>query len=132
MLITSPLAFPISLILDAILGDEIGTVYTRNRLTELLKVTENRHDMNKEEVDIVTGALNLQRKTAKNVMTKLKYCYMLPADTTLGFDTMVDIIIYLYYIYTLENSTTTNGIIIITTQKAVTTTFTTPYLIYIC
>jgi metal transporter CNNM len=31
MLVTSPLAFPLSKILDKILGAEIGTVYNRNR-----------------------------------------------------------------------------------------------------
>ncbi|XP_039281473.1 metal transporter CNNM4 [Nilaparvata lugens] len=38
MLVTSPLAYPISRILDLVLGEEIGAVYTRERLKELVKV----------------------------------------------------------------------------------------------
>ena len=43
MLVTSPLAFPISKILDKILGAEIGTVYNRERLMELIKVISLNH-----------------------------------------------------------------------------------------
>ncbi len=38
MLITFPMAYPISLILDRILGKEIGEFYDRERLKELIKV----------------------------------------------------------------------------------------------
>jgi Hemolysins and related proteins containing CBS domains len=38
MILTFPLAYPISKILDWILGEEIGNVYTRERLKELVKV----------------------------------------------------------------------------------------------
>ena len=38
MFITFPLAYPLSKILDKVLGEEIGSVYTRERLKELLRV----------------------------------------------------------------------------------------------
>lgn len=38
MLLTAPLSYPISKILDFILGEEIGNVYNRERLKELVKV----------------------------------------------------------------------------------------------
>ena len=38
MLITFPLSYPISLILNLILGEEIGAYYNRERLKELIKV----------------------------------------------------------------------------------------------
>ena len=37
MLLTCPLSFPISKILDWVLGSEIGTVYNRERLMELIR-----------------------------------------------------------------------------------------------
>ena len=37
MLVTSPLSWPISKLLDCILGEELGTVYNRAKLLELLK-----------------------------------------------------------------------------------------------
>lgn len=42
MLVTFPLAFPISLILDRILGKEIGDYYNRERLKELIKVNQTQ------------------------------------------------------------------------------------------
>lgn len=38
MILTFPLSYPISSLLDFILGEEIGAVYTRDRLKELVKV----------------------------------------------------------------------------------------------
>lgn len=39
MLVTFPMSYPISLILDRILGEEIGAYYNRERLKELIKVS---------------------------------------------------------------------------------------------
>lgn len=41
MLITFPLSYPISKLLDVLLGEEIGNVYNRERLKELVKVRFN-------------------------------------------------------------------------------------------
>ena len=91
MMITSPLSFPISLILDKILGSEIGTVYNKERLMELLKVTDQYNDLGKDEVKIVTGALVLKEKMVKDVMTHLDDCYMLPLSAVLNFKTVSEI-----------------------------------------
>ena len=91
MFITSPLSFPISKVLDMILGSEIGTVYNKERLMELLKVTDQYNDLEKDEVNIVTGALALKEKTVKDVMTHLEDCYMLPLSSVLNFKTVSDI-----------------------------------------
>ena len=50
MVLTFPLSYPISLILDCVLGEEIGYVFNRDRLRELLRVTENQIDLKKDEV----------------------------------------------------------------------------------
>ena len=50
MVLTFPLSYPISRILDCILGEEIGYVFNRDRLRELLRVTENQIDLKKDEV----------------------------------------------------------------------------------
>ena len=41
MVITFVISYPISKILDLILGEEIGTVYNRKKLMEMLKVNLN-------------------------------------------------------------------------------------------
>jgi len=50
MVLTFPLSYPISRILDCILGEEIGYVFNRDRLRELLRITENQIDLKKDEV----------------------------------------------------------------------------------
>ena len=91
MMITSPLSYPISKLLDWILGEELGTVYNRARLLELLKVTMDATDLNKDEVNILCGALVLQEKTVENIMTPLADCYMLPVESVLDFKTVSEI-----------------------------------------
>ena len=91
MLLTFPISYPISKLLDMILGKEIGSVVTRERLVELLRVTDEYNDLQKEEVDIISGALELQKTTVKSVMTPLSDCYMLDDDSILDFKTVTEI-----------------------------------------
>uniref|UniRef100_A0A8C1N9T0 Metal transporter n=1 Tax=Cyprinus carpio TaxID=7962 RepID=A0A8C1N9T0_CYPCA len=91
MLLTFPLSFPVSKLLDCILGQEIGTVYNREKLVEMLKVTEPYNDLVKEELNIIQGALELRTKTVEDVMTPLSNCFMIHIDTVLDFNTMSEI-----------------------------------------
>merc|ERR1719510_2566321 len=91
MVLTFPLSFPISLILDKILGDELGTVYDKKKLIELLRITNENNDLEKDEVDIVTGALVYKEKTVKHIMTFIQDCYMLPLKSVLNFETVSEI-----------------------------------------
>ncbi|XP_059056373.1 unextended protein-like [Achroia grisella] len=90
--ICAPLAWPTSKLLDYFLGEEIGTHYNRERLKELVKVTNHVNDLDKEEVNIISGALDLRKKTVRDVMTKLSDCFMLPINSVLDFETMTDIV----------------------------------------
>ncbi|XP_045489776.1 unextended protein [Pieris rapae] len=90
--ICAPLAWPTSKLLDYFLGEEIGTHYNRERLKELVKVTNHVNDLDKEEVNIISGALDLRKKTVRDVMTKLKDCFMLPINSILDFETMTEIV----------------------------------------
>ncbi|XP_043087360.1 metal transporter CNNM4-like isoform X1 [Puntigrus tetrazona] len=91
MLLTFPLSFPVSKLLDYILGQEIGTVYNREKLVEMLKVTEPYNDLVKEELNIIQGALELRTKTVEDVMTPLSNCFMIHTDAVLDFNTMSEI-----------------------------------------
>ena len=90
MLITSPVAWPISKLLDFILGKEEGTIYNRKSLLEMLRITQNETDM-KEEINILTGALILPDKLAADIMTPLSKCYTLSTSAVLDFNTICDI-----------------------------------------
>lgn len=91
MLLTFPLSWPISKLLDCVLGQEIGTVYNREKLVEMLKVTEPYNDLEKEELNMIQGALELRTKTVETVMTPLSNCFMISSDTVLDFNTMSEI-----------------------------------------
>ncbi|XP_072515693.1 metal transporter CNNM4 isoform X3 [Salminus brasiliensis] len=91
MLLTFPLSFPISKLLDCVLGQEIGTVYNREKLVGMLKVTEPYNDLVKEELNMIQGALELRTKTVEDVMTPLNNCFMIRSDAVLDFNTMSEI-----------------------------------------
>uniref|UniRef100_A0A8C9BAE9 Metal transporter n=1 Tax=Phocoena sinus TaxID=42100 RepID=A0A8C9BAE9_PHOSS len=91
MLLTFPLSFPISKLLDFFLGQEIRTVYNREKLMEMLKVTEPYNDLVKEELNMIQGALELRTKTVEDIMTQLQDCFMIRNDAILDFNTMSEI-----------------------------------------
>ncbi|KAK3095751.1 hypothetical protein FSP39_018578 [Pinctada imbricata] len=91
MILTFPLSFPISLLLDKILGEEIGNVYNREKLRELVTVTKDFNDLKNEEVNIIAGALDLSNKCVTEVMTKIEDVYMLDNNAILDFETVSEI-----------------------------------------
>ncbi|TRY93595.1 hypothetical protein DNTS_005192 [Danionella cerebrum] len=91
MILTLPLSYPISKLLDCVLGQEIGTVYNREKLVEMLKVTEPYNDLVKEEMNMIQGALELRTKTVEDIMTPLNNCFMINSDAILDFNTMSEI-----------------------------------------
>lgn len=91
MIITFPVSFPLSKILDLILGEELGAIYNRDQLLHLLKVTHAKTDLEKDEVDIMTGALEFKKKTVADVMTKISDVFCLDVNTFLNFKTIKQI-----------------------------------------
>ncbi|XP_068578623.1 metal transporter CNNM1 [Cebidichthys violaceus] len=91
MLVFFPIAYPVSKILDILLHQEISSFYTREKLVAMLRVTDPYHDLVKEELNIIQGALELRTKTVEDVLTPLSDCYMLSSDATLDFCTMSDV-----------------------------------------
>ncbi|XP_069095591.1 metal transporter CNNM2 isoform X4 [Pleurodeles waltl] len=91
MMMTFPASFPVSKLLDCVLGQEIGTVYNREKLLEMLRVTDPYNDLVKEELNIIQGALELRTKTVEDVMTPLRDCFMIAGDGVLDFNAMSEI-----------------------------------------
>lgn len=88
MAVTSPLSFPISKFLDVILGQELATVYGRDKIRELLR---NVEDIGDKEFKIITGALDFNKKKVKDVMTSLEEVFMLELNDRLDFETIAKI-----------------------------------------
>eukprot|EP00063_Salmo_salar_P060732 XP_014035567.1 PREDICTED: metal transporter CNNM4-like isoform X2 [Salmo salar] len=91
MLVSFPISYPVSKLLDIMLHQEISNFYTREKLVAMLRVTDPYHDLVKEELNIIQGALELRTKTVEQVHTPLADCYMLSSDAVLDFCTMSDI-----------------------------------------
>lgn len=52
------------------------------------KVTNDVNDLDKDEVNIISGALELRKKTVAEVMTHLEDAFMLSIDAILDFETV--------------------------------------------
>ncbi|KAI1305983.1 Metal transporter CNNM4 [Halotydeus destructor] len=91
MLLTFPMSWPISKVLDYLLGDEIGNVYDRERLMEYIRITKDYNKLEAEEVNIISGALGLKKKMVGEVMTRLEDVFALPLNANLDFQTVSEI-----------------------------------------
>ncbi|XP_077575349.1 metal transporter CNNM1-like [Stigmatopora nigra] len=92
MVLSFPVSYPLSKLLDLILHQEISNFYTREKLLEMLRVTDPYHDLLKEELNIIQGALELRSKTVEDVLTPLGDCFMLAADALLDFNTITEVL----------------------------------------
>ena len=79
MIATCPIAFPLSKLLDIILGEEVGARYTRDQMSALLKHTRTT-DIEDREKNIMTGVLSLKGKKIRDVMTNIVDVFMLEAN----------------------------------------------------
>ncbi|XP_060131760.1 metal transporter CNNM4-like [Zootoca vivipara] len=91
MLLTFPLSYPTSKILDYVLGQEMGHRYNREKLMEMLRLTEPYMGLLKQELNIIQGALELRTKAVEHVMTPLHDCFLLNSNAVLDFNTMTEI-----------------------------------------
>lgn len=92
MILTFVLSYPISKVLDLILGEEISGVYNKRQLLEMLKLQDEYNDLEKDEVGIISGALKYKSKAVQDVMTPINDCFLLDEDAILDFKTMTQVI----------------------------------------
>eukprot|EP00741_Cyanophora_paradoxa_P000771 tig00000058_g743.t1 len=87
-LIFFPLAFPIAWTLDKILGQELGTVYSKDELKGLIEVhSRNKYGvLSEDETTILKGALDFSHKAVAEVMTPIEDVYLVSADTIVDFE----------------------------------------------
>lgn len=98
MLLYSPLYIltkPMSLMLDWVLGREVGTIHSRTELMEMLKLQISLGAVDAAEGEmakqVAEGALCFRDKKVEDVMTPLEDAYMLSTDVRLGYDVIREI-----------------------------------------
>ncbi|RDW87269.1 hypothetical protein BP5796_02963 [Coleophoma crateriformis] len=89
MYILSPVAYPIAILLDRLLGDTHGQIFNRNGLKALILLHERlsfsaTERLNREEVTIITSTLDANDRPISSLMTPLSKLYALPIDTPLN------------------------------------------------
>lgn len=92
IIITCPVSYPLSLILDLALGDEIAFVYDRERLQEYIRITRDHNNLDAQEINIISGALKIKKVTVAHVMTKLKDVFMLELTSIINYQVILVII----------------------------------------
>jgi len=83
-----PLGWPISKMLDWVLGDELGYVYTNRELRNLVEVHTTQGDLPQDSAKIMQGALDFSKLTVESVMTEWAKVFKLYSDTNLDFDAL--------------------------------------------
>ncbi|KAF1789901.1 TmcA/NAT10/Kre33 [Phytophthora cactorum] len=76
-------AKPVSLALDATLGEDIGTVFTRRQLAEIIDIHEKQQMIDKDESSIIRGAMTFGNKTVRSIMTPFEQLFMAPISAVL-------------------------------------------------
>ncbi|MFH4976128.1 hypothetical protein AB6A40_002837 [Gnathostoma spinigerum] len=88
---TFPVAWPISKILDYLLGDEYVS-YDRKRLMELIKLSVRDKVGLADELKIAVGAMEISDKVVEDAMTKISDVFMIPDTTVLDTKTVAEIL----------------------------------------
>ncbi|KFK36147.1 hypothetical protein AALP_AA4G083500 [Arabis alpina] len=87
-----PLSYPISKVLDWMLGKGQGVLLRRAELKTFMNFHGNEAGkggvLTNDETSIITGALELTEKTAKDAMTPISNAFSLDIDTTLNLEAL--------------------------------------------
>ena len=87
-----PVAKPISMILDWTLGEDVGTIHTRQELSKLLQIDVSEGAIDKESGNILQGTLRAMNvMKVDELMTPENACYMLHISLILDFKTVSEI-----------------------------------------
>ncbi|GKY93546.1 hypothetical protein MPSEU_000322000 [Mayamaea pseudoterrestris] len=81
-----PVAYPLSWLLDKVLGAEIATTYSSAELMKLLQIHVTENALDPETAIAMTGALKYKNLAVKDVMTPIDRAFMLSVDDKLNYE----------------------------------------------
>lgn len=82
-----PMAKPMAMLLDRLLGEDLGTLHTVNELSKLLDIHVKRGSVDPEAGSILTGALSYAHVKVSEVMTPIKDVFCLSSEARLDYKT---------------------------------------------
>ncbi|KAI7756665.1 hypothetical protein M8C21_033579 [Ambrosia artemisiifolia] len=92
VIVVFPIAYPVSKLLDWILGKEHSALLRRAELKTLVDMHGDKAgkggELTNDEITIITGALDLAQKTVKDAMTPISEIFSLELNSKLNEDTM--------------------------------------------
>lgn len=83
-----PIAYPLSWVLDKALGEELGTIWSKQEIEEIIKHHEDAPDseIDADEERIMLGALAFSDKTIESIATPKPMVFMLDDHTVVDED----------------------------------------------
>ncbi|KAL9999258.1 putative CBS domain, CNNM, transmembrane domain-containing protein [Helianthus debilis subsp. tardiflorus] len=92
VIVVFPIAYPVSKLLDWILGKEHSALLRRAELKTLVDMHGDKAgkggELTNDEITIITGALDLAQKTVKDAMTPISEIFSLELNSKLNEETM--------------------------------------------
>jgi len=85
------IAKPLALLLDCVLGEEVGTIHSRIEMMRLVEIHLKHGAVNKEEKNVMQGALKFKEVVLESIMTPADDVFMLPLEAKLDFDLLTEI-----------------------------------------
>ncbi|CAF0795370.1 unnamed protein product [Adineta ricciae] len=89
MILTGVISYPLGFILNKILGQEVTASYTRDQIARML--TRISADIEKPEMDVITGVLSLRKKTVQEAMTWLPDVFMIDKDRKTDTELLLEV-----------------------------------------
>lgn len=88
-----PIAWPLSKILDLILGEEEETIWSKREMKEMIKIHEDSEDseIDRDEEKILLGALSFSDKRVKEIMTPKNVVFSLEESEKLDENVLNEI-----------------------------------------
>ena len=94
--ITFVAAYPLSKILDCVLGKEIAKNYSRDKVRELMRRARDEKKIEEKQFKLISGALDFKSKMVGQIMVPISDVFSLDINTMLDFDTFKTILYHNY------------------------------------
>ena len=94
--ITFVAAYPLSKLLDCVLGKEIAKNYSRDKVRELMRRARDEKKIEEKQFKLIAGALDFKSKTVGQIMVPVSDVFSLDINTMLDFDAFKTILFHNY------------------------------------